>query len=270
LSIDARVRLLLDVLAALSHAHGNLVIHRDIKPSNILVTAAEFVTLMLSTVGNQPTTSEQLIDAGARLLNEHYTADPEFRVNAMVDLSERYNDLGLVQKQYSIPQNANQIAHQLNQPTLIAESECLLAGVEDQLGAMDKAVALADAGSARLAKLKAPEAQFVEDCLETQAVLTSDQGNPAAAIKVAEQALAMLLQQSDATHDIRYAHVLGRISDYYKSAGDSRHGYDYSERALAAAEQSGLGDTASSAHAIQRQAPTSARLSCCWLAPGGH
>jgi eukaryotic-like serine/threonine-protein kinase len=40
LGIEARVRLILDVLAALAHAHSNLIIHRDIKPSNILVTPA--------------------------------------------------------------------------------------------------------------------------------------------------------------------------------------------------------------------------------------
>jgi eukaryotic-like serine/threonine-protein kinase len=39
LSRDARIRLVLQVLAAVSHAHANLVVHRDIKPSNILVTS---------------------------------------------------------------------------------------------------------------------------------------------------------------------------------------------------------------------------------------
>ena len=38
LNIEARVRLFLDVLAAVAHAHNNLVLHRDLKPSNILVT----------------------------------------------------------------------------------------------------------------------------------------------------------------------------------------------------------------------------------------
>lgn len=35
---SSRIRLMLRVASALSHAHRNLVIHRDIKPSNILVT----------------------------------------------------------------------------------------------------------------------------------------------------------------------------------------------------------------------------------------
>jgi eukaryotic-like serine/threonine-protein kinase len=37
LDLHARIKLFLDVLTAVAHAHANLVIHRDIKPSNVLV-----------------------------------------------------------------------------------------------------------------------------------------------------------------------------------------------------------------------------------------
>ena len=37
LGIAARIRLFLDVLGAVAHAHANLVVHRDLKPSNVLV-----------------------------------------------------------------------------------------------------------------------------------------------------------------------------------------------------------------------------------------
>ena len=46
LDVDARVRLFLDVLAAVAHAHANLIVHRDIKPSNVLVTTAGEVKLL--------------------------------------------------------------------------------------------------------------------------------------------------------------------------------------------------------------------------------
>ena len=38
LDVEARIRLFLDVLEAVAHAHANLVVHRDLKPSNVLVT----------------------------------------------------------------------------------------------------------------------------------------------------------------------------------------------------------------------------------------
>ena len=41
-----RLRLFLDVLAAVAHAHANLVVHRDLKPRNILVTADGTVKLL--------------------------------------------------------------------------------------------------------------------------------------------------------------------------------------------------------------------------------
>jgi serine/threonine protein kinase len=46
LEINSRIRLFLDVLAAVAHAHANLIIHRDIKPTNVLVTAEGKVKLL--------------------------------------------------------------------------------------------------------------------------------------------------------------------------------------------------------------------------------
>jgi serine/threonine protein kinase len=37
LDVDSRLKLFLDVLSAVGHAHSNLIVHRDIKPSNVLV-----------------------------------------------------------------------------------------------------------------------------------------------------------------------------------------------------------------------------------------
>lgn len=46
LDATARVRLFLDVLTAVAHAHSRLILHRDLKPSNILVTGDGQVKLL--------------------------------------------------------------------------------------------------------------------------------------------------------------------------------------------------------------------------------
>ena len=46
LGIDARIRLFLDVLEAVAHAHANLIVHRDIKPANVLVSVDGRVKLL--------------------------------------------------------------------------------------------------------------------------------------------------------------------------------------------------------------------------------
>ena len=46
LSVEARLRLFLDVLDAVAHAHANLIVHRDIKPANVLVSSTGDVKLL--------------------------------------------------------------------------------------------------------------------------------------------------------------------------------------------------------------------------------
>ena len=82
LSVDQRIRLYLDVLAAVAHAHANLVVHRDIKPPNVLVNNDGQVKLLdfgiakLLEGEGQPAPATMLTqEAGAPLTPEY--AAPE-------------------------------------------------------------------------------------------------------------------------------------------------------------------------------------------------
>ena len=203
---------------------------------------AEFVTFMMSTVGYKPTTAEQLLDAGHKLLGEHYIDDAPFRATALINLSARYADLNLTNKQYALLLEADAIARKLNDPPLVARVQCGLAQAEIDLGHMGAALEHLTNGRSALARVRNPDPLFVEDCIEAQADLAEAQGNPTAATQYAEKALA-LLEEAGETHDVRYAGLLGRIADYYKATGNSHKGFEYVERALAVAEKNGLGDT---------------------------
>ncbi len=82
LAVDSRVRLFLQVLSAVSHAHGRLILHRDLKPSNILVTQDGSVKLLdfgiaklLEGDGRTTAPSEMTRLAGAAMTPEY--AAPE-------------------------------------------------------------------------------------------------------------------------------------------------------------------------------------------------
>ncbi|HLX28497.1 MAG TPA: serine/threonine-protein kinase [Casimicrobiaceae bacterium] len=44
--VEGRLRMFLDILEAVAHAHAHLIVHRDIKPSNVLVDRNGFVKLL--------------------------------------------------------------------------------------------------------------------------------------------------------------------------------------------------------------------------------
>jgi eukaryotic-like serine/threonine-protein kinase len=46
LGVEDRIRLFLDVLEAVAHAHANLIVHRDLKPANVLVSVEGDVKLL--------------------------------------------------------------------------------------------------------------------------------------------------------------------------------------------------------------------------------
>jgi len=82
LDLRARIRLFLDVLDAVAHAHHNLVLHRDLKPTNILVTADGQVKLLdfgIATLlddGDASAAASELTNASGRAFTPAY-ASPE-------------------------------------------------------------------------------------------------------------------------------------------------------------------------------------------------
>jgi serine/threonine-protein kinase len=99
LDLEARVRLFLDVLAAVAHAHARLVVHRDIKPSNVLVDAAGRVKLLDFGIaklleGEGDAESTALTREGTAL-TPHYAA-PEQLTGGVVTIATDVYALGVL------------------------------------------------------------------------------------------------------------------------------------------------------------------------------
>jgi len=84
LTVDQRIALFLDVCAAVSHAHRNLVVHRDLKPSNILIVNDLALT--------DPAQAQiKLLDFGiARLMSTADSADAIEQIDDEVLLTPEY------------------------------------------------------------------------------------------------------------------------------------------------------------------------------------
>lgn len=101
LDIRARVRLFLEVCAAVQHAHTQLVVHRDLKPANILVDADGRVKLLdfgiARLVGGDEEAGAPLTVAGRHAaLTPEYAAPEQFGGDADAGVTTDVYALGVV------------------------------------------------------------------------------------------------------------------------------------------------------------------------------
>ena len=101
LDIEARIRVFLDVLSAVEHAHANLIVHRDLKPSNVLVTTDGRVKLLDFGIAKllddkvHPGSATVLTHEGGAALTPHYAA-PEQVTDEPVTTATDIYALGVV------------------------------------------------------------------------------------------------------------------------------------------------------------------------------
>ena len=95
LPVRERVALLLQVMAAVAHAHARLVVHRDLKPGNILVTRDSQVKLLdfgiAKLLEGELTRSTALTELTGRALTPDYASPEQIRGEPLGTSSDVYS-----------------------------------------------------------------------------------------------------------------------------------------------------------------------------------
>jgi eukaryotic-like serine/threonine-protein kinase len=98
LDTESRIKLILQVCEAVSHAHANLIVHRDLKPSNILVTPLDEVRLLdfgIAKLLDSPEPGRDNTRTEVRAFTLHYAAPEQIRGEPVTTMTDVYS-LGVV------------------------------------------------------------------------------------------------------------------------------------------------------------------------------
>ncbi len=90
-----RVRLLVEVCAAVAHAHQNLLVHRDLKPANILVSDEGVATLLDFGIAKLLDVDEEATQTGFRAMTPSYAAPEQMSGDTITTATDVYA-LGMI------------------------------------------------------------------------------------------------------------------------------------------------------------------------------
>ena len=197
----------------------------------------EFQTLLLSEVGDQPMTMGQLLDRGRQLLIRQ-GGDPRFLSSLLVDLSDRYGEIGARQTRDTLLDVADSIARSIGSPALLAEVRC---DRVDQLrteGRYDDARKLLP--SADSLRRLAGDPTVSVGCLETRGNLENEIGHADSATQAFSEAVSIKTQIGQ-TRDATYFSLLSGLATAQDQGGNPRAALPTYDRALAGMDSSGRG-----------------------------
>ena len=203
---------------------------------------ASFVTLMLDSMGesDKPLTMAGLLDRGLELLDREYAHDPAFRVHTLINMSGRYMDAGLTDREAATLQKAEDIARQTKDPALLAEVKCDSVETEISQGRLDDAARTLEEGRAALGRVAAPTAPLEVDCLHAQASLADAQGHLEDAQTLVARAVAKVEEGGrERMQGVQYSGLLSHLAVLYRRGGNDTASLETSLKELRILERLG-------------------------------
>ena len=198
----------------------------------------EFQTLLLSEVGDRPMTMREILDRGRDLLMHHATIDPRFLPSLLVDLSDRYAEIGGRQVRDTLLSKADSIATALGATALRAQVRCDRVDVLRSEGRYDEASTAIAQGESLLAL--APDPIVSVKCLDARGNLADETGHAEQSLAAFQDALAMR-ERLDQTRDAAYFNLLSDMAAALDDAGHPREALATIARALDGMDSTGRG-----------------------------
>ena len=198
----------------------------------------EFQTLLLSEVGDRPMTMGELLDRGRQLLLHQSSGDPRFLPSLLVDLSDRYAEIGDRVARDTLLNKADSIATALRAPALMAEVRCDRVDALRMQGRYDAAHA-ALAGIDSLLALD-PDPTVRVACLQSGGQLALETGQADAGATAFRSALA-IKQRLGQTRDAMYFDLLSGLGETLGEGGHPREALATFARAIAGMDSTGRG-----------------------------
>ncbi len=198
----------------------------------------EFQNLLLSEVGDRPTTMRQVLDAGRGLLERQSVADPHSRLTTLLQLAGSYADLGDTRVMGTLLARAESLA--LAGPELgrLPQIRCMQADHLRMQGRYKEAWRALAGADTLLAS--SGEHGGTLTCLAVRSRLAVETGRSAEAVVASRRALA-IKDSLGQRRDLEYLNLLGALASSLHGVGRPRDAVVVFERAVAAMDSSGRG-----------------------------
>jgi len=204
----------------------------------------EFQSLLMSQLGATPLTMREIVDRGRTALEHQNAGDPRFLATILVELSDRYAELGDSKIRGTLLARAESIATAGRYFDQLVEIRCHIADNLRSEGRYPEAAAAVRSADSLLVGHPDPEVEAF--CLKTRADLQLEAGPEAGSLALVRRAIA-IRDSLGKTSDMFYIDLLSSLAEAASHEGDLRDAIAVDRRIAMLMDSTGRGTTMSRA-----------------------